>query len=572
MKFVRALCVLCVLCGSVVLAVALDREAFSFTNYNLEVRIEPEQQRLGVRGHITLRNDSDSAQKNVVLQISSSLNWSSIQLEGKPVDFISQIYSSDIDHTGALTEAIVTLPRPLPPKQTIELGIGYEGIIPKSAMRLMRIGVPADVAGHSDWDEIRSSFTALRGIGYVAWYPIATEAASLSEANSVSEAAGRWKQKEANAEMRVKFSRSGATSGDLRNLYCSGAEPVVEHEQMGRSHESLSECVITRLDSTIPSFVIGSYSSTDRPTANISYLPGHRSVAEDYALAVDETSPLVEKWFGDHRVKPESKAEVIELPDPDAAPFESGGMLLTPLGGQDATLLLSSIHLLTRVAFPSPRAWIRDGLAGYAQLSFLQERADRGAVITYLQNHRSPLLESEKEIPGKTENKNKDTQRSLINATDEFYVQAKAASVWWMLRDLVGEAALNAALHSYRAGEDVRTDYMQKLIEKQSHRDLEWFFDDWVYRDRGLPDFRIVSVYPRPLVAGGYMVTVMVENLGAAAAEAPVILRMAEGEVSEPLLVAGHSQASVRIQAASLPQEVTVNDGSVPETDTSNNT
>jgi hypothetical protein len=115
---------------------------------------------------------------------------------------------------------------------------------------------------------------------------------------------------------------------------------------------------------------------------------------------------------------------------------------------------------------------------------------------------------------------------------------------------------------------------MQKLIEKQSHRDLEWFFDDWVYRDRGLPDFRVVSVYPRALVAGGYMVTVMVENLGAAAAEVTVILRMrtAEGEVSERLMVAGHSQASVRIQAAALPQEVTVNDGSVPETDTSNNT
>jgi hypothetical protein len=303
-------------------------------------------------------------------------------------------------------------------------------------------------------------------------------------------------------------------------------------------------------------------------------LPGHKSAAEDYALAVDETSPFVEKWFGDHRGKPELKAEVIELPDADAAPFESGGMLLTPLGGKDATLLLSSIHLLTRVAFPSARAWIRDGLAAYAQLCFLQERADRGAVIAYLQNHRSPLLESEKEIAGQTENKNKDTQRSLINAADEFYVQAKAANVWWMLRDLVGEAALNAALHNYHAVEDVRTDYMQKLIEKQSHRDLEWFFDDWVYRDRGLPDFRVVSVYPRALVAGGYMVTVMVENLGAAAAEVTVILRMrtAEGEVSERLMVAGHSQASVRIQAAALPQEVTVNDGSVPETDTSNNT
>ena len=38
---------------------ALEREAFTFTKYILEVRVEPEQQRLGVRGKITLRNDSE---------------------------------------------------------------------------------------------------------------------------------------------------------------------------------------------------------------------------------------------------------------------------------------------------------------------------------------------------------------------------------------------------------------------------------------------------------------------------------------------------------------------------------
>ena len=120
----------------------------------------------------------------------------SIQFEGKPAEFTSQTYTSDIDHTGALTEAIVTLPRAIAPKQTIELEIGYEGTIPQDATRLTRIGAPADVAKHSDWDQISPSFTGLRGIGYVAWYPIATEAANLSEGNSVLEETGRWKQRE----------------------------------------------------------------------------------------------------------------------------------------------------------------------------------------------------------------------------------------------------------------------------------------------------------------------------------------------------------------------------------------
>ncbi len=217
MKFLR---VLCVLCGLLVQAHAIDREAFTFTNYNLDVRIEPEQQRLAVRGKITLRNDSASPQKNLSLQISSSLDWRSIQLDGKPVQFVSQPYTSDIDHTGALSEAIVTLPREVPPKGTVELEIGYEGIIPLDATRLTRIGVPAEVARHSDWDQIGKSFTAVRGIGYVAWYPVATESANLSEGNSVFETVARWKARESQAQLKIKLSQSG--EGTPATLLCNG--------------------------------------------------------------------------------------------------------------------------------------------------------------------------------------------------------------------------------------------------------------------------------------------------------------------------------------------------------------
>src|SRR5437870_9634260 len=108
--------VLCVLFACVVTCFALDRDAFTFTRYDLDVRIEPEQQRLAARGKITLRNDSASLQRNLSLQISSTLNWRSIQIDGKPVSFVSQPFISDIDHTGALSEALVTLPKDVPPK------------------------------------------------------------------------------------------------------------------------------------------------------------------------------------------------------------------------------------------------------------------------------------------------------------------------------------------------------------------------------------------------------------------------------------------------------------------------
>src|ERR1041385_190510 len=181
---------------------ALDRGAFTFTAYDLNVRIEPEQQRLAARGTLSVRNDSNSPQTSIALQISSALAWRSIQIDGKPVAFTSQTYTSDIDHTGALTEAIVIPPRPIGPKQQLELKIAYEGLIPQDHTRLDRIGVPSDVAKHSDWDEITNSFTAVRGIGYVAWYPISTEAVSLSNGNSVIEEVGRWKRRESEALMK----------------------------------------------------------------------------------------------------------------------------------------------------------------------------------------------------------------------------------------------------------------------------------------------------------------------------------------------------------------------------------
>jgi hypothetical protein len=51
-----------------------------------------------------------------------------------------------------------------------------------------------------------------------------------------------------------------------------------------------------------------------------------------------------------------------------------------------------------------------------------------------------------------------------------------------------------------------------------------------------------------------------------------VILRFGADEVIKRLRVPAKSQASIRIETSSAPQEAVVNDGSVPESDVSNNT
>src|ERR1022692_4360403 len=126
MKF---LFVFCALCGFASAAWALDRGGFTIAKYDLEIRLEPDQQRLGARGKITLRNDSAHPQKIAALQISSSLNWRSIRVDSKPVQFVSQPYTSDIDHTGALSEAIVTLPAEIKPKDSVEVEIDRKSVV-----------------------------------------------------------------------------------------------------------------------------------------------------------------------------------------------------------------------------------------------------------------------------------------------------------------------------------------------------------------------------------------------------------------------------------------------------------
>ncbi len=543
---------------------ALEREAFTFTKYNLTVRIEPEQQRLGVRGQITLRNDSGSSQRSLSLQISSSLNWVSITFGGKPVEFLTQTYTSDIDHTGALSEAIVVLPQPVAPKQSIDLNIGYEGVIPQDITRLTRIGVPADTAKHTDWDGIGKTFTAVRGIGYVAWYPVATDAAILSEGDAVPDAVARWHRGEAATEMKAAFTYSG--SGNPPKLLCNGSQTPISYESMEAGYEGNSQCTFL-FGKEDPLFVLGDFSTLDRPALSIQYLAEHKNGADDYSSAVDEVTPLITKWFGDHREGTETRPEVVDSPDSQAAVYQSGNMLLMPLSGSDTKLLLTAAQQLAHVFFSSRESWIRDGLASYAQVRLIEEKEGRQAAIAYLQAHRTRLVDAEKQVSDKS----KADEDALVNAGDAFRIQVKAMYIWSMLRDMLGDEAFAIALHNYRAADDRDLTYSQKLLEAQAHRDLQWFFDDWVYHDRGLPDFRIASVYSSQLPSGGYLNTVTVENLGSAGAEVRITLHLKTREATQRLMVPAKSKASVRIETGSLPQSATVNDGSVPESDASNN-
>jgi len=577
---VKRICLLWLLCAATVSGFALDREAYTFSQYELDVRLEPGQQRIGVRGTVTLRNDTSLPQKNAVLQISSSLSWRSIRAQARPVQFLTQPYESDIDHTGQLSEAIVTLPKEVEPGREVQLEIGYEGIIPQDATRLTRIGAPKQSAMHSDWDEIAPGFSAVRGIGYVAWYPIATEAASLSDANSVQEAVARWKSRETSAVMQVNFSWEG-NNGERPSLLIGNAPNCNRTAGESSGGEALTaNCRFERLGLAVPTFVVGNYSAMDSIRSDIFYAQDHKREAETFASAAEATLPFVGEWFG----SPGAKTSVVELPDSDAAPFESGSVLLTPLTKLDAHVAqLMLISEFTQAAMRSPRPWIQQGLAHFAQALYREKQEGRRAALEYLGAGLATLSEAENtsRSPSSPPNSGNagakarvaaDSKNTLASNNEGIAQRSKAGYVWWMLRDMIGDTALKKAVAQYRFQDDTTPSFMEKLVENAAGRDLSWFFKDWVYEDRGLADFKVASVYPTK-TSQGYLVTVTVENMGQAGAEVPVRLRLqAGGEATQRVQIAGRASGVVRFEAPSAPEEVQVNDGSVPESDTSNNT
>ena len=573
MKF---FCVLSLLCGFASAALALEREAFAIAKYDLEIRLEPEQQRLGARGKITLRNDSAQAQKIVALQISSSLNWRSIRVDGKAVQFVSQPYISDIDHTGALSEAIVTLPVEIKPKDSVEIEIGYEGVIPLDTTRLTRIGIPEEIAKHSSWDQISASFTAVRGAGYVAWYPITTESADFSEGNSLFEVVDRWKAREAGSEFnaRIEVSRESGEAAPV--MICSpGGEKIIQ--QFSRAQMVLAGCSWTRQGTVTPTFALAKYEPEPKQLLTLYVLPGHEAGAATYSNALEPTMKFVSGWFG----KPTAEVTIADLADPNSAPFESGTLLMVSMAAEDSKLAgINLVHELVHSALPSSRPWVYEGLAHFAEAMYRQEQGGRQAALDFLGLHRAAFLDSEKEVSAalqkNAEQKNvaeKSIGKPLAGTFDETYYRSKAAYVWWMLRDMVGDDALKQAIGKYRAEDDNDKDpkYVEQLIEAAAKRDLGWFFDDWVYQDRGLPDFHVQSVHPWKTEKGVQFITVTLENLGNAGAEVPFTIIFEGGEITKRIEVRAKGTVTTRVELPGTALEIVVNDGSVPESDLTNN-
>ena len=221
------------------------------------------------------------------------------------------------------------------------------------------------------------------------------------------------------------------------------------------------------------------------------------------------------------------------------------------------------IHSLTHLYFNSPYPWLQEGVASFMGSLWVEQNQGKATAIQQLDNSRGALSLAE---PGDAAS----ASEALVTARDPVYYRTKATYVFWMLRDLAGENALARALRAYQPGSDTTGTGFEQVLERASGKDLKWFFEDWVYHDRGLPDLSIAGVYPNKASApDSYIVAVDVTNSGRAEAEVPVSVSSGTTTVTERLRVPAKSRISHRFLLQGEPAEVAVNDGTVPEVEAS---
>jgi len=541
-----------------------EREAVTFTRFDMDVHLNLAAQGIAVRAQVTLRNDGKTALKHLPLQISSTLNWEQIRLNGRDVKFEVVTLNSDADHTGQLHEATVALDVPLAPGKTAELDVRYSGTIAEDARRLLAIGTPEELARHSDWDAIGTEFTGLRGFGNVVWYPTASVPVILGDGARLFDEMGEHKLRMAPAEFHLRLTAE----------FPSGQAPTVA---VINGHESA--LAVTGGNEEIPGVATAEWSSValgfEAPSLFLAVrkpAPAKNTTiwtrAEDAAnvdawtQAATTVTPFLETWLGK---TPRAQLTILDLPDADDAPFETGAMLATavkPLANAAVEGILA--HALTHAWVMSPRAWLSEGVAHFMGTLWLERTVGRARALESLESERRALALAEPGSPGMS------AGQPLAEAISPIYYREKATYVLWMLRDVAGDEALSAALRAYDPVADAnKTDGagdFRKVLEKAGLRaDLGWFFADWVDADKGLPDLTIAKVTPVAAQAGTTLVGVTITNTGYAAAEIPVTVMTANTSVTQRVLAPARGSVTPRILIEGTPTEVRVNDGTVPE-------
>jgi hypothetical protein len=463
------------------------------------------------------------------------------------------------------------LDQPLAPGASLKLDVRYSGEIAASAQRLLAIGTPEDVASHSDWDRIDTAFTGLRGFGNVVWYPVSAVPVILGDGSRLFDEIGEQKLRIASAHFRLRLTIE-FPPGQAPNIAIINGHPAALTITDSPTNDAEVFGVATAQVETAglgfeaPSLFIANRKSHAGSNLTAWTLPENEVAIQSWTTAATAVTPFLQGWLGQ---RPRAELTLLDLPDPQDAPYETGSLLATSLREASPEQLEGILaHALTHAWMQSPRAWLSEGVAHFMGTLWIEKQQGRAKALSALESSRPALALAEPESPGESPG------QPLVKAISPVFYRTKATYVLWMLRDVAGDPTLSAALRAYDPTQDIDkstgpSSFETLLEQAGTRRSLSSFFSDWVDADKGLPDLTIDSVFPTAQASGNWLVAVNVSNSGYAAAEVPVTVRTEATSVTQRVLIPARGKVVQRVLIQGKPTAVQLNDGSVPESQAS---
>ena len=455
-----------------------------------------------MHARVSVRNAGTAAMSQLVLQISSSLHWESVSLGGQPLPLNQQLVATDADHTGQVSELVLTLPHPLAAGATLTLDTLYSGTIPADATRLERIGATPSQALDTDWDAIGNTAlssssdadadaadtaitlnTALRGFGNVLWYPVASPPLFLGDGARLFQAVAAMRRAQAASSMRLRLAVDYHGDPPTAAYFCGRRQPFTAIPDDPNLPTATGSGIATAEFSAEPiGFRLPSLFLVERPETLIAPLPQAESSSADptkagapastsspdattgvpmlavattndeplarLATTAQSVAPLLQKWFGPNPLT------ALTILDHAGEPFEDGPLLVAPLTSiAAATSTPALVHSLSHAWVQTGQPWFDEGLAQFMALVWTEQQQGRAAATAQLTELLRPVALAEPAIaPPTTNNQQPETTpgEPLVGTSSDLFYRRKAAAVWWMLRDITGDQALAEALTAWR--------------------------------------------------------------------------------------------------------------------------
>ena len=520
-----------------------DRTAIAITAWDLDVHLNARQQSMEAQARVTLRNSSAAPLDKIALQLSSTLNFDMIGLRGKKIAFRQNTLPSDADHTGQLHEAVIPLDQPLAPQP------------PSPSTSITEARSPSPRSASPPSARPTQPRRLPTGTASPKTSPASADSATSSGIPSVP-CPSRW------ATAQSSSPKSAARSCSIRTPPPACASPRSFSPSRPTRRSSTATTSTWTSPRRCPPLLFPESSPHRVPATRLGFETPSLFLArraETYGnglrvLALDADAGQRADLYRRRQTRRAAGAHLARQPKRFLHHPRSARTRRRPCRNRrparDPALhrRCAPSHAGRRARAGARRFRLAARMAQRRRRRLPRHAVDRSEPRPHRSDRKSQRRPP-RSHPGRTRHSwRRAPGEDLLHATSPAFYRTKAMYVLWMLRDIAGDKALQSALQAYNPAQDTKPDYFEHLLEKPSGKDLRWFFDDWVYRDRrpARSLHRRASI-PAAKPIRHVLVAIEIVNDGYAEAEVPVTVKGVDSSVTQRVRVPAHGRITHRI-------------------------